>query len=64
MFDRTEYNKQYRKNNLKRVPLDVSTEYYEQIKEHVEQTNETINGFIKRAINETIKNDNARINNN
>lgn len=52
------YNKQYAKDNIKRVPLNIQKTDYERIKEHAEQMNESINGFIKRAINETIANDN------
>lgn len=57
MFDKTEYQRNYRKNNLKRIAFDVQKDYYETIKAHTETTNETVNGFIKRAIDETIKND-------
>ena len=60
MFDRTEYNRNYRKEKLKRIPLDVTPEQYKTIKEHTEKTNESVNGFIKRAINETIERDNIR----
>lgn len=51
------YNKQYAKENIKRVPLNIQKTDYERIKEHAEQMNETVNGFIKRAINETMIND-------
>lgn len=51
------YNQKYAKEKLKRIPLDVSKEKYDQIKGHTEQTNETINGFIKRAIDETMERD-------
>ena len=60
MFDKTEYQRNYRKNKLKRIPLEVPHEYYQNIKEHTEKTNESVNGFIKRAINETIERDNIR----
>lgn len=60
MFDRTEYNRNYRKNNRKRIPFDVSIEFYNKIKSHTETTSETVNGFIKRAIEETIKRDNKK----
>lgn len=51
---RSEINIDYAKRNLKRIPLDVQKEYYEIIKEHANHNNETVNGFIKRAIKETI----------
>jgi hypothetical protein len=43
---------EYAKKNLKRVPLDVQKEHYERIKAHAEGRGETVNGFIKRAIDE------------
>lgn len=58
MFDKNAWHREYRKNNLKRISLEVQKDYYETIKEHTETTQETVNGFIKRAIDETIKNDN------
>ena len=51
------YNMRYEKERLKRVPLKLQLEDYEHLKEHAEQMHESINGFIKRAINETIAND-------
>lgn len=57
MFNRTEYRKKYRKEKLKRISLEVQKEYYETIKAYTESTGETVNGFIKRAINETMKKD-------
>ena len=57
MFDRKEYNKNYKKEKLKRIPLDVTQDHYNDIKSHTEKTHETVNGFIKRAINETIERD-------
>lgn len=56
-FDRNKYHRDYAKDKLKRIPLDVSIEKYEQIKNHTDNTNETVNGFIKRAIDETMKRD-------
>lgn len=60
MFDKTEYQRNYRKVKLKRIPFDVTIEKYEQIKEHSEKQSESVNGFIKRAINETIERDNSK----
>lgn len=58
MFDKTEWQRNYRKNNLKRISLEVPIPFYEIIRNHTEKTNESVNGFIKRAINETIERDN------
>ena len=43
--------------NLKRMSLAVSIEQHERMQAHIEQTGETMNGFIKRAITETINRD-------
>lgn len=48
----------YNKEHLKRVPLDMQKTDYEILKQHVEKRGETVNGFIKRAITETITKDN------
>lgn len=54
---RSEINMDYAKRSLKRIPLDVQKEHYESIKAHAELQGETVNGFIKRAINETMERD-------
>lgn len=52
---RSEINIEYAKRSLKRIPLDVQKEHYEVIKAHAENHGESVNGFIKRAINETMQ---------
>ena len=52
-----QYDIQYAKENLKRIPLDVSKTVYEEIKTHAETRSESVNGFIKRAISETMDRD-------
>lgn len=42
----------YAKKNLKRIPLDVKLEQYEQIKAFAEDHDESINGLIKRLLTE------------
>lgn len=49
----------YAKENLKRIPLDVPKAEYEAIKAHSEARGESVNGFIKRAVKETMERDNA-----
>lgn len=44
------YTMNYKKNNYKRVPLDLTTDKYNEVKERSELLGETVNGFIKRAI--------------
>ena len=40
--------------NLKRMSLAVPVDLHDRMKEHIKSTGETVNGFIKRAIDETI----------
>ena len=56
-FNKTKYHQEYVKRKLKRIPLEVSLEKYDQIKEHTEKTNQTVNGFIKCAIDEALERD-------
>lgn len=63
MFDddkkskKTLYDIEYAKNKLKRIPLDVTKEKYADIKKAAENSNESVNGFIKKAIDMRLKND-------
>ena len=54
-----QYDIAYAKTHLKRVPLDLRLDKYNEIKEHAESHDESINGFIKRAIDETMERDAA-----
>lgn len=45
----------YAKQKLKRVPLDIRIAKYEEIKETAESVNESVNGFIKKAIDNRIE---------
>ena len=47
----------YAKKRLKRIPLDVPNEKYNEIARHAYKRGETVNGFIKRAINEAMQRD-------
>lgn len=44
---KTEYNLNYAKTKLKRIPLDVQNEKYEEIKNAADQAGESVNGYIK-----------------
>lgn len=44
------YNAEYAKTNLKRIPLDVQLSKYEEIKAAAAAAGETVNGYIKRAV--------------
>lgn len=52
---RKQYLTEYRKKKIKRVPFDIPVELYEQIKNAAEENGETVNGFIKRVVQESIK---------
>ncbi len=55
---RSEINMDYAKRKLKRIPLDVQKEDFEIIKAHADTfDNGSVNGFIKRAIAETMERD-------
>ena len=40
----------YAKKNLKRIPLDVQKEKYEEIKAAATAAGESVNGYIKKSI--------------
>lgn len=52
---KTKYDMKYAKEKLKRIPLDVQKEKYEEIKAAADAVGETVNGYIKRAIDDRIK---------
>jgi uncharacterized protein (DUF1778 family) len=52
---RKEYLYQYAKDNLKRIPLDVSKDKYDEIKTAADKSGVSVNGFIKTAIDEKIE---------
>ena len=49
---KTKYDMNYAKTKLKRIPLDFQKEKYEQIKAAADLTGESVNGYIKKAIDE------------
>ena len=53
-----QYDLEYAKTHLKRIPLDVRLDKYNEIKTHADNQGESLNGFVKRAIDETMKRDN------
>ncbi len=52
-----QYDLEYAKKNLKRIPLDVKIDKYNEIKAHAESQGESVNGFVKRSIDETMERD-------
>lgn len=49
------YNANYAKTNLKRIPLDVQKEKYDQIKAAADTAGEKVNSYIKRAVDERME---------
>lgn len=47
----------YKKEALKRIPLDVQKGKYEKIKAAATQAGKTVNGYIKEAIDEKMERD-------
>lgn len=45
----------YAKKNLKRIPLDVPKEKYDVIKAAATAAGESVNGYIKKAVDERMK---------
>lgn len=54
------YNANYAKTNLKRIPLDVQKEKYEQIKAAADAAGEKVNSYIKIAIDERMERDSQK----
>lgn len=52
---RKDYLYSYQKEKLKRIPLDVQKEKYEEIKAAADTVGETVNGYIKKAIDERME---------
>ena len=56
---KAKYDIEYAKNKLKRIPLDVQKEKYEDIKAAATAAGESVNGYIKKAVDERMERDNA-----
>ena len=54
---RKEYLYDYQKSKLKRIPLDVQKEKYEEIKAAANHAGESVNGYIKKAIDKRMERD-------
>lgn len=51
------YVAKYKADKIKRVPLDMQRTLYDAIQAHAQARGESVNGFIKRAIQETMERD-------
>ena len=49
------YDMQYARDKLKHIPLTMQKDKYSEIKHHATASGETVNGFIKIAIDERIE---------
>ena len=52
---------EYAKRSLKRIPLDVQKEKYDEIKAAADKAGETVNGYIKKAIEQRLENENGSV---
>lgn len=52
---KAKYDIEYAKKHLKRVPLDMQIERYEDLKQAAERAGEKINEYIKKAIFQRIE---------
>ena len=52
--NKKKYDANYRAEHYKRIPLDVTFEKYEQIKSAADSKQETVNGYIKKAIDQRL----------
>lgn len=53
------YDIQYAKDKLKRIPLDVQKGKYEKIKVSASAVGESVNGYIKKAIDQRMERENV-----
>lgn len=52
-------NTKYREKSIKRVPLDVQKEKYEEIKTAATAAGESVNGYIKKAVDQRMERETA-----
>lgn len=55
---KAKYDIEYAKTKLKRIPLDVQKEKYEEIKAAATAAGESVNGYIKKAVDQRMERDN------
>lgn len=46
----------YAKQNLKRVPLDLPIDFYNDVKKYCEENHKSVNGLIKELLQEKVNN--------
>lgn len=57
---RTTYKNQWTKENMDRISLALPKGTKERIQTHAKKRGESVNGFIGRAVNETMERDDAQ----
>ena len=55
LSNKTKYDLEYAKKKLKRIPLDVQKEKYGEIKAAATAAGESVNGYIKKAIDDRME---------
>lgn len=58
MAGKTEYKNKWQQENRERINLVIPKGRKEEIRTHAEARGESVNGFLNRAISETIERDN------
>ena len=61
MAGKTEYKNKWLSENKERINLVVPKGRKAELQAHAEQHGESLNGFIVRAVDETIQRDNERV---
>lgn len=57
-FNKSAYDIQYKRDNLKRIPLDVPLSEYDLIKQAAQAAGQAVNTYIKQAIRERMNREN------
>lgn len=57
LSNKTKYDLEYAKKKLERIPLDVQKEKYDEIKAAATAAGESVNGYIKKAVEQRIERD-------
>lgn len=55
--NKPEYMLKYQKEKLKRVPLDLTKAKYQEVKDAADRAGESVNGYIKKSIDQRIDRD-------
>lgn len=55
-----QWTENYKRENYKRIPLDVPKEFHNQVKAAAEAAGQSVNGYIKQAIIEKVERDRSK----